>query len=67
MAIGVMAYAIGLCGMWLMADAWYSIGLYMNAESYGGKKQTWARDHYIRVIRGVIGVFLMVAGYLCHP
>jgi hypothetical protein len=39
----------------------------MNAESYGGKKQTWARDHYIRVIRGVIGVFLMVAGYLCHP
>ncbi len=51
-----MSYAIGLIGMWLFADAWYSLVLYAdNHESF------W-KCNSIRWIRLVLGVVLMGIG-----
>ncbi len=50
---------IAILGTWLFGDAIYSILLYLTAEGYSGKKQTWARDHWVRVVRGVIGLALI--------
>jgi len=52
-----MGYAIGLMAMWLFCDAWISLSLYI-----GRPGQTWAKDHSIRVIRGLVAIALMVIG-----
>ncbi len=60
----MIGYWIGLLGMWIFSDAILSITLYLNAPSYDGSiKQTWAKDHWVRVVRGVLGVVLMWLGY----
>ena len=45
---------IKLIAMWIFADAWYSI------HTYWGK-ETW-KEQYIRVIRLVCGIIIMVWG-----
>ena len=58
-----MGYTIGLIGVWLSRDSIYSIFLYWNAPSYeGSQRQTFRRDHWVRVVRGLIGVALIVLG-----
>ncbi|KKL96444.1 hypothetical protein LCGC14_1844370 [marine sediment metagenome] len=58
-----MKYLTGLIGMWIFSDAVYSTILYLNSPSYDGKtKQTWKKDHSIRVVRGVLAIALMVMG-----
>ncbi len=58
-----MNYAIGLIGMWILSDSILSYTLYINAPSYeGSKKQTWKRDHWVRAVRAVCGIALMVIG-----
>jgi hypothetical protein len=52
-----VGYFIGLAGMWLLADAWYSLVLYWP------KGESFWKCHAIRVIRLAIGVSLMVAGW----
>lgn len=60
-----MGYWVGLIGMWILSDGILSWTLYLNAPSYeGSKKQTFLRDHWIRLIRIVSGVVLMWLGYL---
>lgn len=60
-----MGYYIGLIGCWIFSDAILSYTLYVNAPSYeGSKKQTWARDHWVRAVRGVCGIILMIIGAL---
>jgi negative regulator of sigma E activity len=59
-----MSYCIGLIGMWIFSDGLYSLALYLNAESYNGNKQTWRRDHWVRAVRMVFGVILIVMGGL---
>lgn len=54
-----MNYFIGLVGMWLFCDGWISLALYI-----GRPEQHWIKDHSIRIIRMILGVFLMVAGAL---
>lgn len=54
-----MNYAIGLAGMWLFTDGWFSLATYI-----GRPEQRWLKDHSIRIIRMLLGVFLMVAGAL---
>ena len=47
----MMGYLIGLIGMWVLSDGILSWTLYLNAPSYeGSKKQTFLRDHWIRVV-----------------
>lgn len=48
-----------LFGMWNVTDGWFSISLYLNDP-----KQTWGKDHYIRVIRMAVGVALIVFGFI---
>ena len=56
-------YAVGLIGMWIFSDGILSWTLYLNAPSYeGSKKQTFIRDHWIRLIRILCGIALMVIG-----
>uniref|UniRef100_A0A6M3LJ07 Uncharacterized protein n=1 Tax=viral metagenome TaxID=1070528 RepID=A0A6M3LJ07_9ZZZZ len=58
-----MKYLTGLIGMWIVSDAILSYTLYLNAPSYeGSKKQTWGRDHWVRAVRGVCGIALMIMG-----
>ena len=58
-----MSYIIGLIGMWVFSDGILSWTLYVNAPSYeGSKRQTFLRDHWIRLIRIVLGIALMVMG-----
>ncbi len=50
---------IAILGTWLFSDALYSILLYLSADGHSGKPQTWKRDHWVRVVRGVIGLALI--------
>ena len=60
-----MNYAVGLIGMWVFSDGILSWTLYLNAPSYeGSKKQTFLRDHWIRLLRIGCGIALMVIGGL---
>ena len=59
-----MNYLTGLIGMWIMSDALYSLALYLGKESWRDGKQTWAKDHWVRAVRFVCGVTLMVIGYM---
>jgi len=58
-----MMYIVGLIGMWVFSDGILSWTLYLNAPSYeGSKKQTFLRDHWIRLIRIICGIVLMILG-----
>ena len=60
-----MSYAIGLIGMWIFSDGLLSWILYLNALSYqGSKKQTFKKDHWVRLVRILLGITLMVLGAL---
>jgi len=50
-------------GVWLLADSIISIVLYLNADSYNGKKQSWRRDHIIRVVRAILAILIIYIGY----
>ncbi len=53
-----------LIGTWLMSDAIISLALYMHAPGYNGSlKQTWKRDHVIRVVRFVCAVAIIAVGF----
>lgn len=50
-------------GCWIVSDAIYSYTLYVNAPSYDGSpKQTFFRDHWVRLVRGIAGIALMIMG-----
>ena len=58
-----MNYIVGLIGMWVLSDGILSWTLYLNAPSYeGSTKQTFLRDHWIRLLRILCGIGLMVIG-----
>lgn len=40
-----------IAGTWLVSDALYSYALYAHSQSWRGDKQTWLKDHWIRVVR----------------
>ena len=50
-------------GVWILSDSIISITLYLNAPSYeGSPQQSWARDHSIRIVRGLCCIALMYLG-----
>jgi len=58
-------YAVGLVGMWIVSDGIYSWILYINAPSYeGSNRQTFLRDHWVRLVRILCGVCLIIIGGL---
>lgn len=59
-----MGYAVGLIGMWIFSDGVLSWTLYLHAPSYEGSKQTFWKDHWVRLVRILCGLTLMIIGYL---
>lgn len=51
-----------IIGTWLLSDSIYSITLYLNSKSYDGVKQTWRKDHWVRVVRGILSIVVIVIG-----
>jgi len=59
----MIAYLLGLAGMWLFCDGIISIRLYLKVVSEDGKRlQNWKYDHSIRLLRIGIAIGMMVAG-----
>ncbi len=52
-----MTKLLTICGTWLICDGWFSLSLYIR-----NKEQSWYKDHYIRVIRILVGIALIVWG-----
>ena len=60
-----IGYIVGLVGVWIFSDGILSWTLYLNAPSYeGSKRQTFLRDHWVRFVRIIMGIILMVLGAL---
>jgi len=58
-----MIYWLGIIGCWIFADGIYSWSLYHNASTYGSNvTQTFLRDHWLRLVRIIIGVAIMIIG-----
>ncbi len=60
----LVMYITGLIGMWLFSDGIYSWVLYSKAMSWKGNQQNFLHDHWIRLIRILCGIALMVFGGL---
>jgi len=59
-----IGYAIGLIGMWILSDGILSWTLYLNAHSYeNARKQTFRHDHWVRLVRILCGIALIILGY----
>ena len=58
----MIIYLTGIIGAWIFSDGLYSILLYLNKSAYHGRKQTWRRDHWIRVARMGLGLILIAFG-----
>ena len=59
----MIGYAVGLMGMWIVSDGILSWTLYANAQSYeNGRKQTFWGDHWVRLVRILLGIALMILG-----
>lgn len=56
-------YLLGILGTWLLSDAIYSFSLYVNAPSYDSTpRQTFKKDHWVRLVRGIIGILIIIIG-----
>jgi hypothetical protein len=53
MSIWLFWILLIIVGGWCITDGWFSLSLYLKDP-----RQTWYRDHYIRVIR-IIGGFVL--------
>ena len=60
----ILWYVVGIIGCTAVWDGVVSITLYLNAPDYQGSRQTWRKDHWVRLVRIVCGTALIViAGY----
>jgi hypothetical protein len=56
-------YILGIIGTWILSDAIYSYSLYANAPTYDNRpKQTWRKDHWVRAVRGGLGIIIIAIG-----
>lgn len=51
-----------IAGTWLASDAIYSYVLYAHSQSWRGDKQTWLKDHWVRVVRLGLAVGIILTG-----
>ena len=56
----MIGYFVGLLGMWVLADGVASLWAYTDGER--AKNQTFWRDHFLRIIRCLVGIALMILG-----
>lgn len=58
-----MGIILAIVGTMIVLDGTYSITLYLNAPSYeGSRKQTFKRDHWVRLLRILLGLTVIVIG-----
>lgn len=57
-------WVLGIGGCWLLSDGLISIFLYANSQSWRGTRQSWAKDHWIRLLRCLIALAMMVSGWV---
>jgi threonine/homoserine/homoserine lactone efflux protein len=57
-----MNILLAIIGMWNITDGWFSMSLYWGMKA-GDRQQTFWKDHYIRVIRIIIGIMLIYIAY----
>lgn len=58
----MIPYLTGIIGTVIFMDGLFSIILYTGKLAYHGEKQTWRRDHSIRIVRMVLGFTLIIFG-----
>jgi hypothetical protein len=51
-----------IAGTWILSDAIYSWILYATSQSWRGDKQNFARDHWVRLVRGVLAIGIVIVG-----
>lgn len=52
-------------GVWILSDGILSWTLYLNAPSYeGSPRQTFLRDHWVRCVRILMGIGLIIMGWM---
>jgi len=49
-------------GTWLLSDAIYSYTLYAHSQSWRGDRQTWLKDHFVRLIRAILAIVIIIIG-----
>jgi len=65
MTLTVIGFWIIVIACWIFSDGVYSITLYLNAPSYDGTpKQTWRKDHWVRLVRVIGSIVLIYFGYI---
>ncbi len=57
------AYLV-IAGTWIVSDAIYSYALYAHSQSWRGDRQTWFKDHWIRLVRLILAVGIIYVGIL---
>lgn len=58
-----MNYWLAVLGTWVVSDGILSWTLYLNAPSYEGSiKQTFCRDHWVRLCRIIAGIAIIWIG-----
>ena len=62
MNITLTGYIVGIIGVVIFDDALLSYMLYRGGKSYRGDLQTWGKDHWVRAVRAVCGIALVVIG-----
>ena len=60
----MISYGLGLVGMWLFCDGYISIVIYHRWIKSKNGGNSWALDHSIRIIRMVIGIGLIIIGWI---
>ena len=53
-----IAFILAMAGVWIFGDGIVSLILYLPDE-----KQSWGRDHWLRVVRSLWGVVLICLGW----
>ena len=52
-------------GVWLLSDSIYSYSLYLDKIGTDGKRiQNWKRDHWLRAVRAILAITIIVCGVL---
>lgn len=57
-----MNYWFGILGTWILADGISSLYTYTSGTKASG--QSWLRDHSFRLLRCVVGIAVIILGFL---
>ena len=62
MTLEIVGKILCICGTLIVLDALYSYLLYNNSQSWRGDRQTWTKDHWVRLCRAIVGMVVLWIG-----